>query len=145
MSDVHVVVLAAGKGTRIKSVRAKVLHRVAGLPMIAYVLKGARGLHPRSITVLVGHAADDLKAALAGEAGLSFVVQEPQLGTGHALLTAGAELEGAAGDLILLSGDVPLLSEKTLQTLLDRHRSTGAAATVLTAVVQSPNGYGRIV
>jgi len=145
MSDVHVVVLAAGQGTRIKSARPKVLHRVAGTPMIAHVLEGARALKPHSVTVVVGHQADAVKSALSQLTGLTYVVQEPQLGTGHALLTTEAALKGATGTVILLSGDVPLLPSKTLQQLLDRHHSTGAAATVLTAILARPHGYGRIV
>ena len=145
MPDVHVVVLAAGQGTRIKSARPKVLHRVAGLPMIAHVLEGARALKPHSVIVVVGHQADAVKSALSQLTGLTYVVQEPQLGTGHALLTTEAALKGATGTVVLLSGDVPLLPSKTLQELLDRHHSTGAAATVLTAVLDKPQGYGRIV
>ena len=86
MSDVHIVVLAAGKGTRMKSARPKVLHQVAGAPMIDYVMQAAAALSPRTMTVVVGHQADALKAALDGNPGLNFVVQEPQLGTAHALL-----------------------------------------------------------
>jgi bifunctional UDP-N-acetylglucosamine pyrophosphorylase/glucosamine-1-phosphate N-acetyltransferase len=145
MTDVHVVVLAAGKGTRIKSALPKVLHRVGGAPMITHVLTRARALGPTSLTVVVGHQAEAVKTALASEPGLTFVVQEPQLGTGHALLTAAPVLEGTAGTLVLLSGDVPLLTAKTLEDLLNRHRSSAAALTVLTAVVPSPDGYGRIV
>jgi bifunctional UDP-N-acetylglucosamine pyrophosphorylase / glucosamine-1-phosphate N-acetyltransferase len=145
MPDLHIVVLAAGKGTRMKSAQAKVLHRVAGQPLILHVLATARALAPRSITVVVGHQSDALKQALAEQPALSFVVQEPQLGTAHALLTTEAALEGARGTLVLLSGDVPLLSMKTLTTLVDRHTSTSAAATVVTAVVDDPRGYGRIV
>jgi bifunctional UDP-N-acetylglucosamine pyrophosphorylase/glucosamine-1-phosphate N-acetyltransferase len=143
--NIHVVILAAGKGTRMKSARAKVLHRVAGQPMIEHVLAAAAALEPRSTAVVVGHQADALKAALAGSPGLSFVVQEPQLGTAHALLSTESTLAGQTGTLVLLSGDVPLLSVKTLQNLLDRHTSAGAAATVVTAVVDQPAGYGRIV
>jgi bifunctional UDP-N-acetylglucosamine pyrophosphorylase/glucosamine-1-phosphate N-acetyltransferase len=143
--DTHVVILAAGKGTRMKSARSKVLHRVAGKPMIEHVLAAAAVLSPRSTTVVVGHQADSLKAALSGYPGLTFVVQEPQLGTAHALLTTELALRGQTGTLILLSGDVPLLSVETLQTLVDRHTSTGAAATVVTAVVDNPHGYGRCV
>src|SRR5262245_18455660 len=145
MSDIHIVVLAAGKGTRMKSELPKVLHPVAGVPMIEHVLLTAAQLVPRSITVVVGHRADALKSALAGRSDLNFVVQEPQLGTAHALLTAEEPLRTASGTLLLLSGDVPLLSIKTLRTLLDQHISRGAAATVLTAVVDNPSGYGRIV
>ena len=143
--NVHVVVLAAGKGTRMKSARSKVLHRVAGQPMIEHVLATAAGLAPKSTTVVVGHQADALVAALMGFPGLTFVVQEPQLGTAHALLTTESALRGQTGTLILLSGDVPLLSAKTLQNLVDRHTSARAAATIVTALVDAPQGYGRIV
>jgi bifunctional UDP-N-acetylglucosamine pyrophosphorylase/glucosamine-1-phosphate N-acetyltransferase len=93
----------------------------------------------------VGHQADAIKRVLAEQSDLTFVVQEPQLGTAHALLTTEASLKGARGTLVLLSGDVPLLSSHTLKTLVDRHTSTAAAATVITAVVDDPRGYGRVV
>jgi bifunctional UDP-N-acetylglucosamine pyrophosphorylase/glucosamine-1-phosphate N-acetyltransferase len=145
MSDLHIVVLAAGKGTRMKSAQPKVLHRVAGRPLILHALAKARALTPRSTTVVVGHEADALRQALAEQPDLTFVVQEPQLGTAHALLTTAGTLEGARGTLVLLSSDVPLLSLNTLRMLVDRHRSTGAAATVVTALVDDPRGYGRII
>src|SRR6202521_2105512 len=145
MTDVHVVVLAAGKGTRMKSALPKVVHRVAGVPMIEYVLESATRLSPRSTTVVVGYQANAVKEALARQSGLIFVVQEPQLGTAHALLTAEAVLEKATGTLVLLSGDVPLLTVNTLKTLVDRQVASGAAATVLRAVVDNPRGYGRIM
>ncbi|HZR24231.1 MAG TPA: bifunctional UDP-N-acetylglucosamine diphosphorylase/glucosamine-1-phosphate N-acetyltransferase GlmU [Vicinamibacterales bacterium] len=145
MAETHVVVLAAGKGTRMKSVRPKVLHNIAGIPLIEHVLHTAATLAPASTTVVVGHQAANVERALARQNGLTFVVQEPQLGTAHALLTAESALTGKAGTLILLSGDVPLLSAQTLKTLRDRHESTHAAATVVTAVVDDPHGYGRIV
>ena len=143
--DIHVVILAAGKGTRMKSARPKVLHRVAGRPLIEHVLACAAAIHPRSTTVVVGHQAGDLTAALDGHRGLNFVVQEPQLGTAHALMTTEAALGSRSGLLVLLSGDVPLLTPATLQTLVDRHEKAGAAATVVTAMVDDPHGYGRIV
>jgi len=143
--DIHVVILAAGKGTRMKSTRPKVLHRVAGQPLIEYVLASAAALHPRSTTIVVGHQAEMLKSALAGHQSLKFVVQEPQLGTAHALMTTEAAMAGQTGLLVLLSGDVPLLTAQTLKTLVDRHQTAGAAATVVTAVVADPHGYGRIV
>src|SRR5262245_36950607 len=143
--DTHVVILAAGKGTRMKSALPKVLHRVAGLPLIAHVLAGADALRPSSITVVIGHQADALRGAIRHGSGLSFVVQEPQLGTAHALLQTEDALRGASGTLVLLSGDVPLLSPTTLKALVDRHMASSAAATVVTAVVDDPTGYGRIV
>jgi bifunctional UDP-N-acetylglucosamine pyrophosphorylase/glucosamine-1-phosphate N-acetyltransferase len=144
-SDLHVVILAAGKGTRMKSSRPKVLHQVAGRPMIDYVLRLATGLDAATITLVVGHMKESLQQGLAGHPGLSFATQEPQLGTGHALLQAAPLLEGKSGAVLLLSGDVPLLQRNTLAALLAHHRESGAAATVLTAIVPRPYGYGRIV
>jgi len=145
MPDVHVVILAAGKGTRMKSVYPKVLHRVGGTPMIELVLAQASRLSPRSTTIVVGYGAEEVKAALAAHPGLRFVVQEPQLGTAHALLCASATLKGASGTVVLLSGDVPLLSASTLSALVDWHLAAQAAATVVTAVTDNPTGYGRVV
>jgi len=143
--DVHLVILAAGKGTRMKSALPKVLHRVAGLPMIEQVLATAATITPKSRVVVIGHQALIVQASLAGNDGLTFVVQEPQLGTAHALLTTEPALRQATGTLVLLSGDVPLLTPATLKTLMDRHQTSGAAATVVTAIVDDPHGYGRIV
>jgi bifunctional UDP-N-acetylglucosamine pyrophosphorylase/glucosamine-1-phosphate N-acetyltransferase len=146
---IHIVVLAAGKGTRMRSALPKVLHGVAGKPMIQHVLATAAALGPQSTTVVIGHEADRVKAVLAApnisQRGLTFVVQEPQLGTAHALLTAAPQLLNATGTVVLLSGDVPLLSAQTLRALVDRHESAGAAMTVVTAIVDEPQGYGRIV
>jgi len=145
VSDLHIVVLAAGKGTRMKSARAKVLHHAAGVPIIERVLATAAVLRPKTTTLVVGHQAGDLRSGLSRHAGLTFVVQEPQLGTAHALLTAEPALRGLTGTVVLLYGDVPLLTADTLRKLLEVHRRTAAAATVLTAVVADPHGYGRIV
>ena len=145
VSDVHVVVLAAGKGTRMKSALPKVLHRVAGLPMIDHVLSTAAQLGPLTTTVVVGHEAEGLKSALARHSSLTFVVQEPQLGTAHALLTTESVLRKEAGTLVLLSGDVPLLSGRHPQNAggsppgdrRGRHGRDGDS--------WNPAGYGRIV
>lgn len=145
MPDIHVVVLAAGKGTRMKSALPKVLHVAGGRSLIDHALRTATTLSPASIVVIVGHEAGMLKDALREWPGLTFAVQEPQLGTGHALLQAEPALRGAQGTLVLLSGDVPLLRADTLATLVRVHQSRGAAATVLTADVPAPDGYGRIV
>jgi bifunctional UDP-N-acetylglucosamine pyrophosphorylase/glucosamine-1-phosphate N-acetyltransferase len=144
-SDIHVVVLAAGKGTRMKSGIPKVLHPAAGLPLIQHVLRAAEPLAPASTVIVVGHHADQVRASLGIRLGLSFALQEPQLGTGHALLQAEPHLKDATGTVILLSGDVPLLRAGTLQKLVAHHQRSRAAATVLTAVVDAPDGYGRIV
>ena len=145
MADLHIVILAAGKGTRMKSALPKVLHRVGGVPMIEHVIATANTLHPRSITIVIGHQGDALKAALSGYSGAGFVAQEPQLGTAHALLTTEPVLHAASGTVVLLSGDVPLLTSNTLKTLVNCHESASAAATVVTAVVDDPTGYGRVV
>ncbi len=145
MGPVHVVILAAGKGTRMKSAFPKVLHPVVGRPMLDHVLRAARVLTPASLTVVVGHQADPIRDAFKHQRDVGFVIQEPQLGTAHALLQAEPALRGAKGDVVLVYGDVPLLTGQTLGTLLERHRLDAAAATVVTAVVDQPYGYGRIV
>lgn len=145
MPDIHVVVLAAGKGTRMKSARPKVLHEVGGMPMIEYVLNTAAQLNPATTTIVVGHQAENIRTALKRHSQLTFVVQEPQLGTAHALMTTAPLLESRRGTVVLLSGDVPLLSVQTLKALTETHSATGAAATVVTAIVENPRGYGRIV
>jgi bifunctional UDP-N-acetylglucosamine pyrophosphorylase/glucosamine-1-phosphate N-acetyltransferase len=145
MPDTHVVILAAGKGTRMKSREPKVLHKAAGLRLIEHVLRAAESLQPKSVVVVVGHHADRVSEALEKRLGLRFALQEPQLGTGHALLQAEPHLAGSSGTVVLLSGDVPLLRPETLQELVRVHTSRGAAATVLTARVDRPDGYGRVV
>jgi bifunctional UDP-N-acetylglucosamine pyrophosphorylase / glucosamine-1-phosphate N-acetyltransferase len=144
LTPLHLVVLAAGKGTRMKSRLPKVLHSAAGLPLIEHVLRTAARVSPASIVIVVGHQADAVQAALQSRPEIKFAHQESQLGTGHALLQTEAALAGASGTVILLSGDVPLLRAETLQRLVDRHLDTRAAATVLTAVAPDPTGYGRI-
>lgn len=145
MADLHVVILAAGKGTRMKSSRPKMLHRVAGRPMIDYVLRTAQSLAPKTSTVVVGHQKESLRQGLEHYERVSFVTQEPQLGTGHALLQTAPVLEQETGHVLLLSGDVPLLRRHTLTQLVQKHDASGAAATILTAVFEQPYGYGRIV
>jgi bifunctional UDP-N-acetylglucosamine pyrophosphorylase / glucosamine-1-phosphate N-acetyltransferase len=145
MPDLHVVVLAAGKGARMKSASHKVLHRISGKRLLDYVLGSARALGPQSITLVVGHLAEQIRQAYADSSDLRFVVQEPQLGTGHALLQIEPALQRASGTLLLLSGDVPLLAVGTLRQLIERHQADQAAATVLTAMVERPYGYGRIL
>ena len=145
MSELHVVILAAGKGTRMKSAVSKVVHPLAGRPIIEHVVRTTVGLDVASTTVVVGHGADDVRAALAAYPAVRFAVQSPQLGTGHALLQAEAELAGRRGTVLLLYGDVPLLTAGTLRDLIVHHRTHDAALTVLTATLGDPYGYGRIV
>jgi bifunctional UDP-N-acetylglucosamine pyrophosphorylase / glucosamine-1-phosphate N-acetyltransferase len=143
--DLHVVLLAAGKGTRLKSALAKVVHRAAGSTLIEHVLRAADPLKPASTTVVIGHQPEQVRAALAARPGVAFAVQEPQLGTGHALLQAAPLLEGKQGHVLLLYGDVPLVRTATLERLASHHGDSSAAATVLTALFDDPTGYGRIV
>lgn len=143
--DLHVVILAAGKGTRMKSARPKVLHPLAGRPLIEHVLRTVDQLSAASTTLVVGHGAEDVTASLASRPHLQFVVQSPQLGTGHALLQTRSALAGKTGTVLLLYADVPLLQASTLMRLIETHQSARAAATVLTAELDDPYGYGRIV
>jgi len=138
-----VAILAAGQGTRMKSSLPKVLHPVAGRPMVGYVLDAARALGPERVVVVVGYQAEKVETYLGDS--VTYVRQEPQLGTGHALLMAMTALGADEADLLLLYGDIPLVRSETLRRLLDHHRATGAAATILTAVLEAPTGYGRIV
>ncbi|MCX6355590.1 MAG: NTP transferase domain-containing protein [Candidatus Aureabacteria bacterium] len=137
------IILAAGEGKRMKSERAKVAHTLAGKPLIRYVLDVARALEPEKIVMVVGHDAENVKT-LAGE-GVEFVTQAEQFGTGHAVLQTKQIFEGYDGDLLILSGDVPLIAQETLRRLMETHRGSGAVCTLLTAVLKDPSGYGRVI
>jgi bifunctional UDP-N-acetylglucosamine pyrophosphorylase/glucosamine-1-phosphate N-acetyltransferase len=138
------VILAAGRGTRMKSELPKVLHRVAGLPMASYPARLARALGSSPAVMVIGHGAAAVETALADE-GLLFAVQSEQLGTGHALLCAREALADFTGTILLLCGDVPLLRQETVARLLAYHGTQKAAVTVLTSRLENPHGYGRIV
>ncbi|MFD2370154.1 bifunctional UDP-N-acetylglucosamine diphosphorylase/glucosamine-1-phosphate N-acetyltransferase GlmU [Brevibacillus sp. GCM10020057] len=143
MSKIHAVVLAAGQGTRMKSKLYKVLHPVCGKPMVQHVVDTMASMQVEDIVVVVGHGADAVRATL-GE-GVAYALQEEQLGTAHAVQQAAPFLHDKEGTTLLLYGDVPLLSAETLSALLTYHEEQQAAATVLTAVLSDPTGYGRIV
>jgi bifunctional UDP-N-acetylglucosamine pyrophosphorylase/glucosamine-1-phosphate N-acetyltransferase len=138
------VVLAGGVSKRMRSRLVKVLHPLAGRPVIAHVMAPLRALGIDRTLVVVGHQRERVEEALRAP-GVEFVLQEEPLGTGHALLQCRPRLEDFEGDLLVTAGDTPLLREATLRRLLEHHRRSGAAATVLTAVVPDPSGYGRIV
>ena len=128
-----------------KSRLPKVLHPVAGRPMVEHVLKAADSISPATETLIVGHGADMVRERLGSRRkGLQFALQEPQLGTAHALQQAEPVLTQRTGTLVLLSGDVPLLTVSTLRKLVETHRNAAAAATVVTAIVDRPYGYGRV-
>jgi len=144
VKELCAVILAAGQGTRMRSKLPKVLHQVAGLPMIAYVVEACRAVRAKRTLVIVGHQAERVREALAGEA-VEFIPQREQRGTGHALLQTEEALSGFDGDLLVLSGDTPLLTPQTLDELVRAHRQSEAKATVLTAEMPRPAGYGRVV
>jgi UDP-N-acetylglucosamine diphosphorylase/glucosamine-1-phosphate N-acetyltransferase len=136
--------MAAGKGTRMKSDLPKVLHSVAGRTLVEHVVGTAHRIGAQRIVVIVGHGRE-LVCNVLQNAGVEFAVQDPPLGTGHAVMQAQSALNDFGGEVIVLSGDVPLLTAETLQRLLADHRTSHSAATVLTANAPDPNGYGRIV
>jgi bifunctional UDP-N-acetylglucosamine pyrophosphorylase / glucosamine-1-phosphate N-acetyltransferase len=141
-----VVILAAGEGTRMKSSRSKLLHEIAGHSMLSYAVTAATTVQPEHIVVVVGHLRDQVEAHLAEIAPhVLTAVQEEQLGTGHAVRVALGQLAELTGDVIVTMGDVPMLTGETLAALLLEHRRHNAAATVLTAEVPEPTGYGRIL
>ncbi|TLU85829.1 MAG: UDP-N-acetylglucosamine pyrophosphorylase [Chlorobium sp.] len=139
-----VIIMAAGKGTRMQSDLPKVLHKANGRPLIDYVLDTSQSLGPEKIVIIVGHQAGLVKEAAARD-GVSVALQEPQLGTGHAIMQAEASLIDFDGELLILSGDAPLVTAETLQKLIAFHRSREAVATVLTAELHDPTGYGRVI
>ncbi len=139
-----VVIIGAGKGTRMHSSLAKVLHPLAGQPLIAHVLDLAMQLAPSHLITVVGHQAGAVRQVCEPR-GAVCVLQEPQLGTGHAVAQAAPVLGEFKGDVLVLYGDVPLLQLDTVHALLDEHRQCDASVTVLTASLQDPSGYGRIV
>lgn len=145
MSETWTVILAAGEGKRMRSARAKVLHRLAGRPLLAYPLALAREVGSRGIVVVVGHQGDAIRAALPAGPDLHVVDQGEPRGTGHALQVARAAVPPSATEVLLLYADVPLLTAGTVERLLTHHRRTRAAATVLTCIPPDPGGYGRVV
>ncbi len=142
--DFVIVILAAGKGTRLKSALAKVLHRAGGRPLVEHVVRACQPIKPREIVAVVGHQADDVTAAVA-PLGVKTVLQEPQRGTGHAMLVARRAISSRAKFVIVLPGDAPLIRPETIAALARAHRESGAAATILSAEIENPVGYGRIV
>jgi bifunctional UDP-N-acetylglucosamine pyrophosphorylase / glucosamine-1-phosphate N-acetyltransferase len=141
------IVLAAGLGTRMRSARAKVLHQLGGRPLLRYPLAAVGSLEPERIVVVVGHQADQVQDAAdaSGLPGIRAVLQEEQRGTGHAVRCALPALDGFAGDVLILYGDVPLIRPDTLRRLVEAHREQRAHLSLLTVRQADPTGYGRIV
>ncbi len=140
---VMAIVLAAGQGKRMKSKLYKVLHPVCGKPMVGHVLDTVHTASSDRTVVIVGHGAEAVKQYLGDRA--EYVLQEQQLGTGHAVRQAEPLLGGEEGTTIVICGDTPLVKPETLQAMLEVHASNGAASTVLTASFENPTGYGRVI
>ncbi|MEO6654802.1 MAG: bifunctional UDP-N-acetylglucosamine diphosphorylase/glucosamine-1-phosphate N-acetyltransferase GlmU [Pyrinomonadaceae bacterium] len=150
-TDLNILIMAAGLGTRMKSNLAKVLHKLDGRPLINHVCETAMYLSPKKIHVVVGHQAEDVKAVVLNEFPTdvaAFALQKHQLGTGDAVNAAREYLENSDSTLLVLSGDVPMITAETLSALVQMHheyRARGAACTVLTVRLKDPGGYGRVV
>ncbi len=145
MSAVAALVLAAGKGTRMKSDKAKVIFELAGKTLIERVVETAIAVNCDKICVVVGHQKEKVMASLDRYPELTFADQAEQLGTGHAVMVAEDDFKGFAGDILILAGDVPLLKAETLLNLTRHHQETGASCTVLTGILDDAGNYGRII
>jgi bifunctional UDP-N-acetylglucosamine pyrophosphorylase/glucosamine-1-phosphate N-acetyltransferase len=142
--SIAAIVLAAGKGTRMTADMPKVLHTIGERPMVSYVIDAIQPIAGNRIYMVVGYGAEQVMKACS-DRGIHFVRQEPQLGTGHAVMQCEEALKGFTGTVVVLNGDVPCLRSDTVRQFVGFHRERGAAATVLTAVLDNPKGYGRIV
>jgi UDP-N-acetylglucosamine diphosphorylase/glucosamine-1-phosphate N-acetyltransferase len=138
------LILAAGKGTRMKSDKAKVMHELNGKPLLHYSLAAAKEAGAEKIVAVIGHQADKVREEFA-DSGCIFVEQNPQLGTGHAVLQAKDILADYDGLTVILCGDVPLLKPATIKSLIDNHLAAKAVVSVLTTIPPPPHAYGRIV
>ncbi|EOA8343973.1 bifunctional UDP-N-acetylglucosamine diphosphorylase/glucosamine-1-phosphate N-acetyltransferase GlmU [Enterococcus faecalis] len=139
----YAIILAAGKGTRMKSKLYKVLHPVAGKPMVEHILDQVEQTEPTEIVTIVGHGAEMIKSHLGERS--QYALQAEQLGTGHAVMQAQELLGGKQGTTLVITGDTPLLTAETLENLFDYHQGKNASATILTAHAEDPTGYGRII
>lgn len=143
MTERYAIILAAGKGTRMKSKLYKVLHPVCGKPMVEHIMNRVTETAPNEIITIVGHGAELVKKQLGDRS--EYALQAEQLGTGHAVLQAEPFLKGKKGTTLVISGDTPLLTSETLNNLFEYHQGKNASATILTAKADDPTGYGRIV
>ncbi|KAA6230626.1 UDP-N-acetylglucosamine pyrophosphorylase [Chlorobium phaeovibrioides] len=139
-----IVIMAGGKGTRMQSDLPKVLHKAAGRALIEHVIDKSQALDPEKIILIVGHQAELVKDSVKHYP-VACALQEPQLGTGHAVMQAEEPLQNFQGEVLILSGDAPLFTLESLQNLIRFHRESDAQATVLTAEMENPTGYGRVI
>ena len=145
MTDIAAIILAAGKGTRMKSNLVKVMHPLGARPLISWSVQAAKAAGASRIAVVVGHQADRVREYFAADTSITFALQAEQLGTGHAAASAGEALAGFTGTVFILCGDVPLLRHETLLAMGALHEKRAAAVTVLTTHMENPFGYGRVV
>jgi UDP-N-acetylglucosamine pyrophosphorylase len=145
VDNLGIIILAAGKGTRMRSDNAKVLHKVAGKSMIERVLENVYKLNNEYIYVVIGYQADKVKDEVSRLCKANFVYQKQQLGTGDAVKSAIPMLDANIRDVLVLCGDVPLIKSQTLQTLVEFHMNSKSAITILAADMENPGGYGRII
>ena len=139
------LIMAAGMSTRMKSARSKVLHEVCGKAILSYVLDACRGAGIHDQIIICGAMREQVQAAYADATDISWVVQEPQLGTGHAVLIAQEALLGFEGDVVVIVGDAAMIRAETVRTLLETHRRENAAVTLITAILDDPKWFGRII
>lgn len=144
-NNIAVIILAAGMGKRMKSQKAKVLHKVLGKPMIIHVTKTAGKIAGDNIIVVVGHQAETVRKTVAEKYEAIFAYQEKQLGTGHAVMCALPYLSDHVKDVVILYGDVPLLTSETVMLLISEHKNNDNDITVLTVELNNPTGYGRVL
>ena len=137
------LILAAGKGTRMKSSIPKIIHKVNGVPMISKIINVLNNLNPEENILILGYKKEEVLKVVGEDS--SYVLQNEQLGTGHAVMQAKEKLKDYDGDVMILCGDTPLLKSETLKALYDFHKSTNATTTILTSIYENPFGYGRIV
>ncbi len=139
------IILAAGKSTRMKTDLPKVMHEVAGRPMLAYVIDACRAADISSFTIVVGYAKDAIINAFSNDPAIKFIEQKEQRGTGHAVMMCADAFKGFDGDCIVIAGDMPMIRAETLRDLIGGHRAVGAAASLATTFLDDPTSYGRIV
>ncbi|MFL6373361.1 MAG: bifunctional UDP-N-acetylglucosamine diphosphorylase/glucosamine-1-phosphate N-acetyltransferase GlmU [Pyrinomonadaceae bacterium] len=147
-SEINILIMAAGLGTRMRSNKAKVLHELDGRPLVNHVVEAALALDPKSVCVIVGHQADQVKAAVNAEfpdERVCFAIQEQQLGTGDAIGCTRSLYGEADSTIVVLTGDVPLITSETIKALIDHHEREDAAATLLSVKLEDPFGYGRVI
>ncbi len=145
LSETVAIILAAGKSTRMKSERPKVLHEICGRPMLGYVLSACRLAGITRLVVVVGYGKDEVKAAFEADEDITWVEQTDQKGTGHAVQCCESALRGFKGGAIVIAGDMPLIRRASLASLLEVRKRSGAALTLATTMLSDPSGYGRIL